>query len=97
MNRSQESGVRSQEEEPDIRVRLGDTSIRLDLDTWEWQPESGPAADALAETANLLSGSYEYSPAHGEPGYQLAHDVAKKLEARAELPPLPPLEPGALY
>jgi hypothetical protein len=80
-----------------IRLRLGDTSIRLDLDAWEWQAESGSVADALADVANLLSGGYEYSPAHGEPGYKLAHEVAQKLGAQAELPPLPLLEPGALY
>jgi hypothetical protein len=68
----------------------------------QWRIEDTPAEDqSFLEMqlagARLHSEGYSYSTSDGQPGYLLAHRVAKTLQAKIETRPVPPGEPGTMY
>lgn len=79
-----------------IMVRLGDHVIRYEKG--QWVPgDNDQRTLVLASMARAITTTYQYSPSHGQPGYQLAHMVADAIGGKAVLPPVPPAKPGVVY
>lgn len=102
--RSDSEGITAMETANDwlAKVHLpkgaGIIALRPDLSWMAAAPDE--CAVLAAKLANLLSGDYEYSVAHGGRGVCLAHQVADKLGGTVELPTAPkdagPPPPGVV-
>lgn len=69
---------------------------------WRFRPivvdeEHRHVLEMLAASADMHTVSYQYSVSDGQPGAKLASDVARRLKAKIELPPLAPSKPGVVY
>ena len=79
-----------------IRVPAG---VLFLMPGWKWCAAKGAPHQmkTLAEFVNVMSAGYEYSPAHGIPGYRLANRIAGEIDGKAEFPPREPDQEGVIY
>jgi hypothetical protein len=78
-----------------IQIEVGEHTITLQ--DGEWVPaQDDPKTRLIADLANLMSATYIYTPAHGQPGHKLAIDIARKMKGRAILPEIQPRPDGVV-